>query len=480
MPAVTDILETRMSLVGEASYTSGVNRGASAMASLGQAESRRLEGLRKMQAGSAAAALGIGAALKGFVDAAADLERTTLAFETLMGSAEAARTEVKTLQEMAAKTPFQFKDLAGATKQLIATGMSADRAHKIILGLGEGIASIGGDSQTFSGALNQVAQGLRKGKLEYEDLKIIAENGIPVFKVLAKELGITEQKAQKIGQSGRDVNEVVDALARGLSKQFGGSMDKQSRILTGSISSLKDNVAILSAELGAPLVGPINTATHAVIQMTDSLRNAPQWVKGLVTAVGVGAVGALGAYVIGVNLAIFRTLKLAEAHLTAAGAASVHARAEGGLAGTLGVGGFAGMGKRIGGMASRFGGPAAALGGIGLEMAGGEGVDPMSRIMRIGGSALTGAGIGGMIGRGAPGALAGAMLGALVGILKEGALNKGRTESAGQGKSGSEVEKLLREQNEILKKMSGQTGLPVDAAIMPAAAQLKALARTIG
>ena len=480
MPAVTDVLETKMGLTGEAAYVGSINRSATALSALGQAESRHLEGMRKMQAGSAAAALGIGAMLKGFVDAAADLERTTLAFETLMGSADAARAEVKTLQEIAAKTPFEFKGLAGAAKQLISTGMSADRAHKIIMGLGEGIAAVGGDSQIFSGALNQIAQGLRKGKLEYEDLKVIAENGIDVFSVLAKEMGITKDQATKIGQSGRDVNEVVDALARGLSKQYGGSMEKQSKILTGSISSLADNVAILSSELGAPLVGPINAATQAVIQMTDSLRNAPQWVKGLVTALGVGAVTALGVYVVGVNLAIYRTLKLAEAHLAAAGAAGVHARAEGGLATRLGLGGFAGFGAGVRGAAGRFAGPAAALGGMGLEMAAGEGVDPMSRVMRIGGSAITGAGLGGMIGRGAPGALAGAMLGALVGVLREGMLNKDRMAAGGGGKGGTEVEKLLREQNEILKKMSGQTGLPVDASIMPAAAQLKALARTIG
>ena len=61
-------------------------------------------------------------ALKAF----ATLEKLQTAFESMLGSTDAAAAMIKALTEFSAKTPFQLKGIGDATKTLLAFGVEGD------------------------------------------------------------------------------------------------------------------------------------------------------------------------------------------------------------------------------------------------------------------------------------------------------------------------------------------------------------------
>ena len=60
---------------------------------------------------------------------AADLEQSQVAFETMLGSAAAAKQVLGDSSRFAASTPFQLPDLVAASRQLLAFGISADTSQ---------------------------------------------------------------------------------------------------------------------------------------------------------------------------------------------------------------------------------------------------------------------------------------------------------------------------------------------------------------
>src|SRR5262245_35371874 len=73
----------------------------------------QFSGLQGVAVGLGASVLGLGSAA---VQAAADYESLNIAFTAMMGSAEAAKAHIEDLTNLAAKTPFQFGDLARASQ----------------------------------------------------------------------------------------------------------------------------------------------------------------------------------------------------------------------------------------------------------------------------------------------------------------------------------------------------------------------------
>ena len=61
------------------------------------------------------------------INPAAELEQTMVSFEVMMGSAEKAKKMVSDLQDMAAKTPFETKDLTRGAEMLMNYGITAEK-----------------------------------------------------------------------------------------------------------------------------------------------------------------------------------------------------------------------------------------------------------------------------------------------------------------------------------------------------------------
>ena len=182
---------------------------------------------------------------RGLVQAQADAEQTRIRLEVVTGSAQQAEQLLGQVQDLAAKTPFSFPELADAAANLESFGLKSMEWLTII-----------GDTAAGTGkSVDQVTQALLDAQAgEYERLK---ELGIQA-RVEGDKLTFSYMK------NGREITETVDknnqeqinsTLQAIWSSKYQGAMEKQSKTFAGQMSTLKDNVSLAMQSMTAGVFG---------------------------------------------------------------------------------------------------------------------------------------------------------------------------------------------------------------------------------
>jgi len=201
-------------------------------------------------AAAAAAVAGIAVIGKEALISAGQLEKTQIAFETMLGSAETAGQLLKDLTDFAARTPFDLPGVQNAAKQLLAMGAATeDDMIPVLKALGDVTAGTDADFTRIAYNFGQVAT---QGKLTGVELKDFARNGIPIIAQLADTLGVSEDAIKEMTSAGEigfeDVRQAfMDMTSEG--GKFEDLMFKQSSTLPGIIENIKDKFGILIREM---------------------------------------------------------------------------------------------------------------------------------------------------------------------------------------------------------------------------------------
>lgn len=202
----------------------------------------------------AGAAATVGGALWKVMSAFSVFEDAQAAFTPLMGSAEGAIKLIERLKEEARTTPFEFENLTGVAQQLLPMmNKDIDRTADTMRRMGD---MAGGNVDKMQRITNGYMKALLKGKLDQETLNIITEAGVPIQKELLEMTGVSRAKFSAAMKSGKiGVKELDAAIVRLTSKGgiFYQGMDLASQTLSGTISSLKDDVTMADADLGTEL-----------------------------------------------------------------------------------------------------------------------------------------------------------------------------------------------------------------------------------
>lgn len=215
--------------------------------------------------------LGVGALAAGAatLQSAASFEQTRIGLENMLGSADSAKTLLGDVSKFAAETPFEFPELAGATKQLVAFGFTGDAAFETMKQLGDVSAAIGapiGDLSYLMGTLRT------QGRAFTVDIRQFAQRGVPIYEYLAKVLKTDEKSLSGMIEAGKvGFPEVQKAfqLMTGEGGKFHGAMEKQSRSLSGLFSTLKDNIG----QAGREIIGINSQGDVAQGSIFDMMRN---------------------------------------------------------------------------------------------------------------------------------------------------------------------------------------------------------------
>jgi tape measure domain-containing protein len=187
---------------------------------------------------------------KAVLSASATMEKSKVAFTTMLGSAEKANALLKEMTSFAANTPFELPEIVNAGKQLLAFGVASDNIIPTLTRLGDVSAAlnipIGELSDLYGKARVQ-------GTLYAEDLNQLAGRGIPIFTELAKVMGVNASEVKKLGSEGKISfalmeKAFVNMTAKG--SQFGGLMAEQAKTLGGQWSNLQDNLGQIAVIIG--------------------------------------------------------------------------------------------------------------------------------------------------------------------------------------------------------------------------------------
>lgn len=278
--------------VGSIHYTLGLDTSAfdKATDSIGSKMSgisTKLAGAgKKMSALVTLPIIGLGAAA---FNSAADFEQLQVAFNTMLGSAEKAKSLLADLDKLAMKTPFEVTEVQDAAKQMLAYGIEADKIVETTRMLGDVASGLG--VQTFPQLTLAFGQIKAKGKLAGQELLQLTNAGFN----LAEAMGVTrgqlmDMMSTEEGVSFEQVNQAfISATSEG--GRFFNMMQNQSETTSGKISNFKDQLTRLGRDIGTlllPYAQQLVAWLSKLVQWFSSL--APWQQKTIVLILGIVAV----------------------------------------------------------------------------------------------------------------------------------------------------------------------------------------------
>lgn len=229
------------------------------------------------QAAGFAAGLGAFALVQGAVGAVSNsfiglndrLQQAEIAFTTMLGSGEKARSFLDDLAKFAAASPFEFPDLVDASKRLMAFGFSAQEVIPVMTAVGNAAAAMGGGPEMMARITTAMGQMTAKGKVQAEEMLQLTEAGIPAWAMLAEKLGVDVAGAMKlVEQRAVDSSTMIAAFQEGTTARFGDMMAKQSRTFSGAMSTVKDSLSMALAKGFKPF---FDVLTKGMVAAADFL-----------------------------------------------------------------------------------------------------------------------------------------------------------------------------------------------------------------
>lgn len=168
------------------------------------------------------------------------MENYTLAFQNLLGSAEAANAALDAIKADAASTPFDVAGLVSANRLLISTGQSAEEARQVINALGNAVSASGGGNVELERMAANLQQIANVGKASAVDVRQFAYAGIDIYGILADYTGLAKDEVQGLTIS---YDLLVEALKAASAEggRYAGAMEAYSQTMQGQMDTLADN-----------------------------------------------------------------------------------------------------------------------------------------------------------------------------------------------------------------------------------------------
>ena len=199
------------------------------------------------------------------VKAAADIEAMQQQLSTMLGSAEAGGKMFEEIKTMAAKTPFETKDLMAATNTMLGFGIAQEKVLPLMNQLGD---ISGGNAQRFQSLALAFSQVSSAGKLQGQDLLQMINAGFNPLESIAKRTGKSVGYWKEQMSKGKVTVDMVEQAMKDATSEGGrffGMMEKQSKTALGQWSTFQDNLNMVLAEFGQII---LHTAIKALQKLS--------------------------------------------------------------------------------------------------------------------------------------------------------------------------------------------------------------------
>ncbi len=191
------------------------------------------------------------APLSGGIATAADREQQELAFGTLLGSSEDAKTWLDTLQKKAAVTPFGFSDLTSMSKTLLSYGVGTDEQNLWMQAIGDAGSARGIAGEGLTAIATYLGRMSSTDKVTLEYLNPLMERGINAVEYLAENKGVsTAEIYDMISKNQLSGAEAARVIVEMMEKYNEGAMELQAQTYSGMVSTMEDNKEQVDAAMG--------------------------------------------------------------------------------------------------------------------------------------------------------------------------------------------------------------------------------------
>lgn len=192
----------------------------------------------------------------------ATLEQTTVAFRTLLGSADAATERVRDLAKFAADTPYELPEVINASRLLQSLTGGALASGDALRLVGDAAAAAGRSFEETAMWVGRLYAGLKSGTAVGEATMRLLEMGLIS--------GETKRELEALALSGKAMGNAMEVV-EGVFSATSGAMALQAEAFNGRLSTLKDTFA----EFVGLVSQPINDSLVWWFEkLTDALKEA--------------------------------------------------------------------------------------------------------------------------------------------------------------------------------------------------------------
>lgn len=209
------------------------------------------------------------------VKASAEFEKQKVSLERILGSAEAAQKKIRSLRDFASRTPFTFDQLLKYEKRLLAMGFAAENTETLLESLGNAASGLGIGTYGLDSLIKAISDIQAKGVLQTQEMRQLAEAGIPGWEMLAKSIGKSIPEAMKlVERRAISSGQAITAILDGINERFSGMMDKQSKTLSGVWTNILGEFNSIMASIGTAINynGWITKAAGALLEQIRQIR----------------------------------------------------------------------------------------------------------------------------------------------------------------------------------------------------------------
>ena len=210
-------------------------------------------------------------AAKAGIDYNATLETSSIKWETLLGTQEKANKMLKDIEKFAATTPFEKMGVEAMATQLHNAGFEGQSLFDQLTKFGDLSGAFGIQADSLQEMVRQYSQVKQAGVAYTEDLNILQDRGIPIFKAIAEELGINTSEVKKWASEGKISADIYQAALDNLAKGVEGGMQKQSKSFSGMVSTLKDNMSQAAGILAQPIFDTLKQGLENVLPYVEKV-----------------------------------------------------------------------------------------------------------------------------------------------------------------------------------------------------------------
>ena len=227
--------------------------------------------------------VGVGALVGGasyglmeMVKEGAQQQRDITGLTTFLGASQA-KSFYAELQKESMGTPFVTRDLLGANRMLISSGMNWKDANKDVMNLANAVAATGGNNFVLERMAMHLQTIKSNGYAGAMQLKEFGTNGINIYRLLSDYTGKTVKKTEGLKVSYQQLSGALDYAAKkgGL---FYGALEAQSKTIIGKWSTFVDQLQVAAGTIVMGQSDGITGMIDELIRLTERLPElAKEW-----------------------------------------------------------------------------------------------------------------------------------------------------------------------------------------------------------
>lgn len=200
----------------------------------------------------------------------ASLETSQVAWTTLLGTQEEAKQMLDDITKYAATTPFSKTGVDTMAKQLHNAGFEGQNLFDQLTKFGNMGSAFGIQEDSLKEMVRQYSQ-VQMAQVAYtEDLNILQDRGIPIFKGLAEVMGVSVAEVKNMAGQGKITADIYNEAINSIASTTEGAMEKQSKTFSGMLSTIQDNVVNISQKIIQPLFEKIIKYMPLIIDLADN------------------------------------------------------------------------------------------------------------------------------------------------------------------------------------------------------------------